>query len=1420
MKKKLRITNKLLSPLIAMVMIVTPVQSFAVAAFTETSIQINPVNNLNPIRYTTDGGPGNSKLRDFFRYKTENTFIRPGESVKYNAMVSAVGEAPPVEWSITGGVDGTTISSEGLLTVAATQPAGDITVTATVGSVSTKAKVTVRIVTDAKGYDQSAKWTAKPFNLSEVNLDGDNLWTKNTSITLRYLMQADREERELKQFYMTAGITLLPVAVGTKPAGTPVSALADAVGWDGRGYATNRLMHRALSGHGTGHYMTGISEAYVVTPDVTQKATFLAKMRLMVQELGRIQDHNIATGSYMYGFLSAYNEKQFDSLEENKGSTPTTAETNGQGAWAVYYTQHKIIQGLLDIYKVLKGTEDDATAQRALEIASKMGDWTYLRLSRWTQADRENMWNVYSAGEVGGIGQPLEELFFITGDELYRETATFFEHNNNWNSKGAIGNTNSDGYTTAAGTVTATTRSGDGFYAHFAKGQDGNWLNGKHANTIVPMIISALREYEADTPLDNDRINPVGYTPAPDHYYTIAKNFFDTIYTTRMSPIGGTAHGEIWPSLGNPVTPTWATHLNLGTSTSGSNELCTTVNMMKLASSLFQHEQRAEYMDYYERALINHDMPSLAQNSTGTQNRIDYLRSMSTQATTAYDRYGDGACCDGSSWEAHIRHQDNVYFKTKDGKGLYVNLYLPTTLNWAEKGFKIVQESDYLNEGKSKITVNGSGQLDIMLRVPYWIEKGFEVKVNGEVVVANAARSSYVTISRNWESGDVIDISMPFSARIERSPENTTNTTAALFYGPIMMVQKPGVASRPTISSLNLADLDSSFTKTTGPSNTHSFGNYTAFRLTSGDQNYDPMYTATPSGTATNLTYSANFTVERNNDNVTVTRNVVGNGGGTVSTMSNNRTLSNGQSINRGSIVTFTAKPDEGYKVKQWKLNGLTVGGNTSNVYTPTGINSNVVVTVEFVKDIPVSSIAVTGAGGATAIAALNDTLQMSASVLPAEAENKSVTWSVVNEDGTVTDKATISAGGLLTAVKVGAVKVIATANDGSGVKGETTITITEQQTKVTSATLIGPEAVYQQQQFDLTVGVKSLLSNFTVLHFVLNYDPNLLAFDTVTNTDGSLSLADSALSSLRNHFSVLGSAIKAEKGQILIIMASEGNDNAISTIGGLLTVRAKSKAGVAAGETTVALSNFNVSIAGSDTPVDGVSLSIQIKDVDKAALNDAIIAAQNKHDAAMEGYNIGQYPHGSKTKLQTAIDNAKAVRDNAASTEQEVSDALSALNTALIAFNNSVLTNPGTIDKTALSRAITAAQAKHDAATEGTKVGQYPAAAKAALQEAITGANEVFNSSGATQTQVDSAITSVNTALQTFLTKIITLVPGQTSVTINDLSVISKYYGTISTDANWSEIEAADIFNTGKIDIQVLATVARMILDNWLVEN
>lgn len=89
-----------------------------------------------------------------------------------------------------------------------------------------------------------------------------------------------------------------------------------------------------------------------------------------------------------------------------------------------------------------------------------------------------------------------------------------------------------------------------------------------------------------------------------------------------------------------------------------------------------------------------------------------------------------------------------------------------------------------------------------------------------------------------------------------------------------------------------------------------------------------------------------------------------------------------------------------------------------------------------------VSEITVSAAGGVTGIDVPGGTLQLAASVLPEEAENKAVSWSLENGTGS----ATISPDGLVTAVADGEVTARASATDGSGISGSLVLTISGQQ--------------------------------------------------------------------------------------------------------------------------------------------------------------------------------------------------------------------------------------------------------------------------------------------------------------------------------------------------------------------------------------
>ncbi|WP_168121490.1 cohesin domain-containing protein [Paenibacillus sp. HB172176] len=269
----------------------------------------------------------------------------------------------------------------------------------------------------------------------------------------------------------------------------------------------------------------------------------------------------------------------------------------------------------------------------------------------------------------------------------------------------------------------------------------------------------------------------------------------------------------------------------------------------------------------------------------------------------------------------------------------------------------------------------------------------------------------------------------------------------------------------------------------------------------------------------------------------------------------------------------------------------------------------------------------------------------------------------------------------------------------------------------------------------DLTIGVVDPSDGFTTLQAVVEYDPAKLEFDT----EGT-ALAESAIESLRANFNVIGTAIKPELGQILVLMASDGAANAVDETDDLFRLHGKVKSDAAVGSTTVSLSQFDVSTNGT-----------------------------------IAEFDISQ-----------------------------ASDDLSIV----------IVTEA---DKDALTAAIAAAQAQYSLAPEGTKLGQYPASARSALQAAIGSAQSVNSDAGASQSQVDQAAVDLNAAVQTLKNSIITLVEGATKLSIADLSIIASYLGVTSSDASWSDIEAADVLNNGMIDIQTLAAIAQMILDDWL---
>ena len=411
--------------------------------------------------------------------------------------------------------------------------------------------------------------------------------------------------------------------------------------------------------------------------------------------------------------------------------------------------------------------EVTATVTVTEEAAKDLGLWVYRRLSGCTtEEQREQMWSMYIAGEYGGMNESLATLYEITAEEEYLEAAQMFDNST--------------------------------FFDNLAANVDD--VADRHANQHIPQIVGAIHEYAAT---------------GDSYYYNVAENFWEIVTDRYAYSIGGVGTGETFK---DPYTQGQNI---LGNESRGENcETCAAYNMLKLTQQLYNYDpDNAEYMDYYERTLINQIAASQSHDTTEyMHNGTTYMLPIDPGQSKDYDTdYGGFTCCNGTGMENHVKYQAAAYAKSDDT--LYVNLYMPTTVTWDEMGVSVKQETDFPSE-HSKLTVTGSGEFTIKLRVPYWATDGFEVRVNGETICTNPEVSTYVEITRTWESGDVITINMPYTLHLDKTPDEVDGSTvASLMYGPLVMVAKD---DRDTYEPMNWYtlvlsdDLEESVTVITG----------------------------------------------------------------------------------------------------------------------------------------------------------------------------------------------------------------------------------------------------------------------------------------------------------------------------------------------------------------------------------------------------------------------------------------------------------------------------------------------------------------------------------------------------------------------------------------------------------------------------
>src|SRR5437867_7099274 len=311
--------------------------------------------------------------------------------------------------------------------------------------------------------------------------------------------------------------------------------------------------------------------------------------------------------------------------------------------------------------------------------------------------------------EFGGMNEVLANLYAVTGDPEHLRVAKKFDHR--------------------------------AVFDPLARGEDS--LNGLHANTQIPKAIGAAREYE----LTGEK-----------RYHDIASFFWQRVAKHRSYVIGGHSDGEHFFPVEN-----FSKYLGASTT-----ETCNTYNMLKLTRHLFAWEPSAETMDFYERGLYNHILAS-QDPATGMMTYYVPLRpgAFKTFSTPEQSFW----CCVGTGMENHAKYGDTIYLH--DEQSLYVNLFVPSELDWKDKGLVVRQETRFPEEETMLLALKSRKpvRLAVRIRYPSW-SSGMTVADNGHTDTIRATPGSYVTVEREWKNGDTVAVRLPMRLRVESMPDD------------------------------------------------------------------------------------------------------------------------------------------------------------------------------------------------------------------------------------------------------------------------------------------------------------------------------------------------------------------------------------------------------------------------------------------------------------------------------------------------------------------------------------------------------------------------------------------------------------------------------------------------------------------------
>lgn len=232
-------------------------------------------------------------------------------------------------------------------------------------------------------------------------------------------------------------------------------------------------------------------------------------------------------------------------------------------------------------------------------------------------------------------------------------------------------------------------------------------------------------------------------------------------------------------------------------------ETCASVGMMFFTKRLLQAEQKGDYADTMERALLNTCLAGMSLDGKS----FFYVNPLEVDPVISRENpdrahvlpvrpaWFGCACCPPNLSRMITSLPEYMY--TICGNEVYVNLYLSNQAKLALENIEIQLDvkTEYPYEGEISFETETAGEYGICLRIPSWSSRKWRVTINGkQAAEAGGPDNTYILkdgflhLMRTWKPGDHILLELDFEPkRVYANPRVSRDVgRVAIQCGPLV----------------------------------------------------------------------------------------------------------------------------------------------------------------------------------------------------------------------------------------------------------------------------------------------------------------------------------------------------------------------------------------------------------------------------------------------------------------------------------------------------------------------------------------------------------------------------------------------------------------------------------------------------------